>query len=66
MRKFRASMEPFWDLEISIYVEYLTLVSVEYIISCMFNTFSDKYGWPNFMRSLGLRNSCINKATIYI
>jgi hypothetical protein len=28
-------MEPFWDLEISIYVEYLTLVSIEYILSCV-------------------------------
>ena len=33
MRKFRASMEPFWDLKISKYVEYLTPVSSEYIKS---------------------------------
>ena len=32
-RKFRASVEPFWDLKIGIYVEYLTHVSSEYIIS---------------------------------
>ena len=31
MRKFRASMEPFWDLKIGKYVEYLTPVSSEYI-----------------------------------
>jgi hypothetical protein len=29
MRKFRASMEPFWDFKISKYVEYLTRVSNE-------------------------------------
>ena len=33
MRKFRASMEPFWDLKIGKYVEYLTPVSSEYIKS---------------------------------
>ena len=33
MRKFRASIEPFWSLKIGIYVEYLTHVSSEYIIS---------------------------------
>ena len=33
MRKLRASMEPFWDLKIGNYVEYLTLVSSEYIKS---------------------------------
>ena len=34
MRKFRASLEPFWDLKIGKYVEYLTPVSSEYLISC--------------------------------
>ena len=33
MRKTRASLEPFWDLKISKYVEYLTRVSSEYITS---------------------------------
>ena len=33
MRKLRASMEPFWDLKIHIYVEYLMHVSSEYITS---------------------------------
>ena len=32
-RKFRASMEPFWDLKIGISVEYLMHVSSEYITS---------------------------------
>ena len=30
MRKFRVSMEPFWDLK---FVEYLALVSSEYLTS---------------------------------
>ena len=30
MKKSRASLEPFWDLKISKYVEYLTRVSSEY------------------------------------
>ena len=34
MRKFRASLEPFWDLKIGKYVEYLMPVSSEYLISC--------------------------------
>jgi hypothetical protein len=34
MRKFRASMEPFWDLKIGKYVEHLMPVSSEYLISC--------------------------------
>ena len=29
MKKSRASLEPFWDLKISKYVEYLTRVSSE-------------------------------------
>ena len=35
MRKFRALMGPFWDLKIGKYVDYLTHVSSEYLISCM-------------------------------
>jgi hypothetical protein len=31
--KFRASKEPFWDLKISKYVEYLTCVSSKYFTS---------------------------------
>ena len=30
-RKLGASLEPFWDLKISKYVEYLTRTSSEYI-----------------------------------
>ena len=29
MKKSRASLEPFWDLKVSKYVEYLTRVSSE-------------------------------------
>jgi hypothetical protein len=35
MRKFRDSMEPFWDLKISKYVEYLARISSEYFTSCV-------------------------------
>ena len=35
MQKFRASVEPFWDLKIGKYVDYQTPVSSEYIISCV-------------------------------
>ena len=33
MQKFRASMEPFWDLKFGEYVEYLACVSSEYLTS---------------------------------
>ena len=33
MKTSRASLEPFWDLKINKYVEYLTRVSSEYITS---------------------------------
>jgi hypothetical protein len=57
MRKFRASMEPFWDLKISKYVEYLTCVSSEYFsLYKQRDTFSDKYHWPKLTRSFGLCN----------
>ncbi len=40
-------MEPFWDLKIGKYIEYLTHISSEYIIYYNLHaTFSDKYGWP--------------------
>jgi hypothetical protein len=35
MRKFRASVEPFYDLKIYKYVEYLMYVSSEYLRSRM-------------------------------
>ena len=31
-------MEPFWDLNISKYVEYLTRASSEYLISCVLSS----------------------------
>ena len=46
MRKFRASLEPFWDLKIGRYVEYLIPVSSEYLK--LRAASSDKYHWPNF------------------
>ena len=57
MRKFRASLEPFWDLKISKYVEYLTRVSSEYWHYKLSATFSEKYCWLNFTCFLGLRNA---------
>jgi peptide methionine sulfoxide reductase MsrB len=47
MRKFRASVEPFYDMKIGKYVEYLVHVSSEYFM--LRATFSDKCGWPNFL-----------------
>jgi hypothetical protein len=47
MKKIRASVEPFWDLEISIIilcVEYLTLVSIEYILSCALSSLTSTAG----------------------
>ena len=34
MKKSRASLEPFWDLKVSKYVEYLTLVELKIILTC--------------------------------
>ncbi len=51
MRKFRASMEPFWDLKISKYVEYQYFSLYKQRV-----TFSDKYCWPKLTHSFGLRN----------
>ena len=56
MRKFRGSLEPFCDLKVSKYAEYLTCVSSEYITKPS-ATFSDKYRLPNFTCSLGLHNT---------
>ena len=57
MRKFRASLEPFWDLKISKYVEYLTRVYIQRIHYKLSATFSEKYCWLNFTCFLGLRNA---------
>ena len=53
MRKFRALMEPFWDLKIC-----LTCVSMQQILYKLHVTVSDKYiyQWANFMHSLSLHN----------
>ena len=45
MRKFRASMEPFWDLKIGKYVEYLMSVSCEYIKSWVLLSPTSTAGW---------------------
>ena len=45
MRKFRASLEPFWDLKISQYVEHLTPVSSEYLISCKLLSLTSTADW---------------------
>jgi hypothetical protein len=41
MRKFRASMEPFWDLKISEYVEHLTS---EYFTTCVLPSLTSTAG----------------------
>jgi hypothetical protein len=43
MKKFRASMEPFWDLKIGEYVEYLMHVASEYIISWVLLSLTSAY-----------------------
>jgi hypothetical protein len=47
MRKFRASLEPFWDLKIDKYVEYLMPVSSEYLISCELLSLTSTTGWTS-------------------
>ena len=47
MRKFRASLEPFWDLKISKYVEYLTCVSSKYITSWALLSLRSTIGWTS-------------------
>ncbi len=60
MRNFRASMEPFWDLKISRYVEYLTCASSDYFTSSVF---------PSLTSTAG-RTSCVlpwtNKASLVL
>ena len=62
--KLRASLEPFWDLKISKYVEYLMRVSSEYITSWVL-LFSVKHCWLNFTCFLGLRNA-VDSLALYI
>ena len=47
MRKFRASMEPFWNLKLSKYVEGLTPVSSEYIKSWVPLSPTSTAGWTS-------------------
>ena len=54
MQKFRASMEPFWDLKFGESVEYLTRVSSEYLTSSAL---------PSLMSSDG-QTSCVLLADI--
>ena len=45
--KFRASMKPFWDLKIGIYVEHLMHVSSEYITSWVLLSLTSTTGWTS-------------------
>ena len=47
MRKSRASLEPFWDLKISKYVEYLMCVSSKYIKSWVPLSLRSTAGWTS-------------------
>ena len=47
MQKFRASMEPFWDLKFGEYVEYLTRVSSEYLTSSVLPSLTSSNGWTS-------------------
>ena len=63
MRKFRASLEPFWDLKISKYVEYLTRVSSEYITSWALLSLRSTVGWTSRV-FLAYVMPWINKASL--
>ena len=63
MRKFRASLEPFWDLKISKYVEYLTRVSSEYITSWALLSVRSTVGWTSRV-FLAYVMPWINKASL--
>ena len=62
-RKFRASLEPFWDLKISKYVEYLMRVSSEYIISWALLSLRSTVGWTSRV-FLAYVMPWINKASL--
>ena len=65
MKKPRASLEPFWDLKVSKYVEYLTRVAIQRIDYKLSATFSEKHCWLNFTCFLGLRNA-VDSLVLYI
>ena len=60
MKKPKASLEPFWDLKISKYVEY-PANTIQYKLSA---TFSEKYRWLNLRVFLAYVMSWINKASL--
>ena len=47
MKKSRASLEPFRDLKINKYVEYLSYACIQQIHYKLSATFSEKYCWLN-------------------
>ena len=59
----RASLEPFWDLKISKYVEYLTCVSSEYITSWALLSLRSTVGWSSRV-FLAYVMPWINKASL--
>ena len=63
MRKSRASLELFWDFKISEYVEYLTRVSSEYIISWVLLSLRNTAGWTSCV-FLAYVMPWINKASL--
>ena len=62
-RKLRASLEPFWGLKISKYVEYLTRVSSEYITSWALLSLRSTVGWTSHV-FLAYVMPWINKASL--
>ena len=63
MKTSRASLEPFWDLKISKYVEYLTRVSSEYITSWALFSLRSTVGWTSRV-FLAYVMPWINKASL--
>ena len=63
MKKSRASLEPFWDLKASKYVEYLTRVSSEYITSWALLSLRSAVGWTSRI-FLAYVMPWINKASL--
>ena len=47
MRRSRASMEPFWDLKFSEYVEYLSRVSSEYLTISLLPSLTSNNSWTS-------------------
>ena len=64
MRKFRASMEPFWDFKISKYIEYLMHVSSKYFTSSVLRSLTSTDGWSSCVL-LAYIMPWINKASTH-